>query len=156
MTNDELKSEFLFDMELNINAPQLIGPVLTGTRIIIPVEGGSIQGEKINGKVLTGSDWGLNVGSTTFKMDCRTTIETDDGALIYITYSGYFHAEAEKFAFLSEGRTHELAPSDYYLRSVPIFETSFPKYSWLNHTVSIGIGYFPAAGKIVYRIYAIK
>lgn len=157
MANDGLKSEFLFDLELNVSTPQVISEVLAGTRIIIPVEGGFVKGERINGKVLGGgADWGLNLDATTFKMDVRTTIETDDGALIYMAYSGYFHTDIEKFVFLNEGRAHELSPSDYYFRSNPVFETSSPKYAWLNHTVGIGIGYFPIAGKVVYGIYAIS
>lgn len=153
----ELKSEFLFDLELDINTPQVIGSVPTGTRIIFPFKGGTVKGDKINGKVLpVGADWGLNLDSTTFKIDVRGTIETNDGALVYISYSGYLHADPKKFAMINAGKANELSPSDYYFRSNPLFETSSPKYAWLNHTVAIGIGRIPAAGKVSYRIYAIK
>ena len=153
----ELKSEFLFDLEANLNAPQAVGPVLTGTRIIFPAKDGFVKGEKINGKILAGGgDWGLVLDSTTFRLDVRATIETDDGALIYITYSGYIHADAKKFAMILSGKANELSPSDYYFRTNPVFETSSPKYAWLNHTVAIGIGRIPEAGKVAYRIYAIK
>jgi hypothetical protein len=44
----------------------------------------------MNGKILkSGAEWGLVLDFTTFKVDVRTTIRTDDEALIYITYSGY-------------------------------------------------------------------
>lgn len=153
----ELKSEFLFDMEADLNAPQAVGPVLTGTRIIFPVKEGFVKSEKINGKILAGGgDWGLVLDSTTFKLDVRATIETDDGALIYMTYSGYIHTDAKKFAMILSGKANELSPSDYYFRTNPVFETSSPKYAWLNHTVAIGIGRIPVAGKVAYRIYAIK
>jgi Protein of unknown function (DUF3237) len=72
------------------------------------------------------------------------------------TYSGYNHANAKNFAMISAGKGSELSPSDYYFRTSVSFETSSPRYAWLNHTVAIGVGRFPAAGKVSYRIYAIK
>jgi len=153
----ELKSAFLFDLNLDIDTPQPIGPVPAGTRIVFPFKGGSVKSDKINGKVLPGgADWGLNLDSTTFKIDVRGTIETDDHALIYFSYSGYLHADAKKFAMINAGKASELSPADYYFRSNPVFETSAPKYAWLNHTVAIGVGSIPAAGKVVYRVFAIK
>jgi len=154
----ELKSEFLFYFEANLNSPQAVGPVLTGTRIIFPAKDGFVKGEKINGKILAGdaADWGLILDSTTFKIDVRLTIETDDSALIYMTYSGYIHADARKFAMIFAGKADELSPSDYYYRINPLFETGSPKYAWLNHTVAIGVGSLPVPGKVAFRVYAIK
>ncbi|HTI08131.1 MAG TPA: DUF3237 domain-containing protein [Puia sp.] len=153
----ELKSEFLFDLDINVNPPQVVGPVLKGTRLIFPFKDGVVKGDKINGKILTcGGDWGLVLDSTTFKVDVRATFETDDGALIYMTYSGYNHANAKNFATISAGKGGELSASDYYFRTSASFETSSPKYAWLNRIVAIGIGRFPAAGEVAYRIYAIK
>lgn len=153
----ELKSEFLFDLEITVNPPQAIGPVLTGTRLIFPFKEGAVKSDKINGTLLECSgEWGLVVDSTTFKMDVRATIKTDDGALIYIAYTGYNYASAKNSALMRAGNGYQLPTSDYYFRSVPVFETSSPKYAWLNHTVAVGVGRFPAPGKLVYRIYAIK
>ncbi|MHA4811038.1 DUF3237 domain-containing protein [Flavitalea flava] len=153
----ELKSEFLFDLEIDVNLPQVVGPVLKGTRLIFPFKAGFVKSDKINGKTLAGGgDWGLVVDSTTFRVDVRATIETDDGALIYMTYSGYNHANAKNFAMISAGKGGELSPSDYYFRTSVSFETSSSKYAWLNQTVAIGVGRFPAPGKVAYRIYAIK
>ena len=153
----ELKSEFLFDLEIDVNPPQVVGPVLKGTRLIFPFRDGFVKSDKINGKIAEcGGDWGLVLDSTTFKVDVRATIETDDSALIYMTYAGYDHANAKSFAMISAGKGGELSPSDYYFRTSVSFETSSPRYAWLNHIVGIGVGRFPAAGKVAYRIYAIK
>ena len=153
----ELKSDFLFDLEINVKPPQVVGPVLKGTRLIFPFKDGFVKGDKINGKILeSGADWGLVLDSTTFSVDVRATIETDDGALIYMTYSGYNHTNAKSFAIISAGKGSELSPSDYYFRTCVSFETGAPRYAWLNHIVAIGVGRFPAAGKVAYRIYAIK
>jgi hypothetical protein len=157
LSAQELKSEFLFELEADLNAPQVVGPVLSGTRIIFPVISGTVKSQKINGKVLPGGgDWGMVLDSTTFKLDVRATIETDDGAMIYVSYSGYIHTDAKKFAMLLAGKGNELNPADYYFRTNPVFETSSPKYAWLNHTIAIGVGNIPAAGKVAYRVYAIK
>jgi Protein of unknown function (DUF3237) len=153
----ELKSEFLFDLDLNLNPPQAVGPVLRGTRIIFPFRDGTVKGEKINGKLLSpGADWGLVLDSNTFKVDVRTTVETDDGALIYITYGGYSYASAKNRAIIGAGKGSELSPEDYYFRTSVSFETSAARYAWLNHMVAIGVGRFPAPGKVAYRIYAIR
>jgi Protein of unknown function (DUF3237) len=153
----ELKSEFLCDLEINLNPPQLVGPVLKGTRIIYPFKDGFIKGDKLNGKILECSaDWGLVPDSTTFKVDVRTVILTDDGVPVYITYTGYNYANAKTFALISAGKGSEISPADYYFRTSVFFETSSPKYAWLNHTVAVGVGSFPAPHKVAYRIYAIK
>ena len=153
----ELKSEFLFGLEINLAAPQVVGPVLKGLRLISPFRNGFVKSDKINGKILECSgDWGLVIDSTTFKVDSRAAIKTDDGALIYIAYSGYSYATAKIAAMIGAGKGGELSPSDYYFRTSVSFETGSPKYAWLNHTVAIGVGSFPAAGKVAFRIYAIK
>jgi hypothetical protein len=153
----ELRSEFLFDLEIDLKPPQVVGPVLKGTRLISPFKDGFVKSDKINGKVLECSgDWGLLIDSTTFKVDSRAAIQTDDGALIYITYTGYSYATAKIAALIGAGKGGELSPADYYFRTRVSFETSAPGYAWLNHTVAIGVGRFPAAGKVAFRIYAIK
>ena len=73
-----------------------------------------------------------------------------------MTYFGYDHSNAKSFAMISAGKGGELSPSDYYFRTSVSFETSSPRYAWLNHIVGIGVGRFPAAGKVAYQIYAIR
>ncbi|NML38806.1 DUF3237 domain-containing protein [Chitinophaga sp. G-6-1-13] len=153
----ELKSAFLFDLEISLDPPQAVGPVLKGTRLIFPFKEGMVKGDKINGTLLNCSgEWGLALDSTTFKMDSRATIKTADGALIYISYAGYNYASGKNAALLQAGRGYELSPADYYFRSTPVFETSAPQYAWLNHTVAVAVGRFSAPGKITYRVYAIQ
>ena len=75
----ELKSEFLLDLEINLDPPQAVGPISKGTRLIFPFKDGTVKSDKINGKLLSsGADWGLLLDSNTFKVDVRTTVKTDD------------------------------------------------------------------------------
>jgi hypothetical protein len=153
----ELTSKFLFDLRIDLNPPQVLGPVLKGTRIISSFKDGQVKGDIINGKILPfGGDWGLLIDSGTFRVDSRATIQTDDGSLIYITYSGYNHSSAKVAAMIGAGRGGELSPSAYYFRTVVSFETSAAKYAWLNYVTAVGVGAFPGPGEVAFRIYAIE
>jgi hypothetical protein len=37
-------------------------------------------------------------------------------------------------------RGERVAPTEYYLRTAPFFETSAPSYSWLNTIVAVAVG----------------
>ena len=41
--SQELKSEFLFDLDISLNAPQMVGQVLKGTRMIFPFKDGTVK-----------------------------------------------------------------------------------------------------------------
>ena len=72
------------------------------------------------------------------QQDVRLLLRTDDDALVLMTYRGVRHASEEVSARLASGQA--VAPSEYYLRTAPFFETSSPKYAWLNKVVTVGIG----------------
>jgi pimeloyl-ACP methyl ester carboxylesterase len=46
------------------------------------------------------------------------------------------------------------APATYYFRMSPMFETSAPKYDWMNRIIAIGTGYRRADGPI-YSIFEV-
>src|SRR5262249_61948869 len=77
-------------------------------------------------------------GDGSFQQDVRLIIRTDDGALILMTYRGVRHASPEVTARVARGE--HVPGSEYYLRTAPFFETSSPKYAWLNKIVSVAIG----------------
>jgi len=55
-----------------------------------------------------------------------------------MTYRGVRYASPEVSARIARGE--QVAASDYYLRTAPFFETSSPRYAWLNKIVSIAKG----------------
>ncbi len=70
--------------------------------------------------------------------------QTDDGALIFMTYSGYNHTNAKNFAMISAGKGSELSPSDYYFRASVSFEDGFHRsMPGLTTRFAIGVGRFP-------------
>jgi hypothetical protein len=93
----------------------------------------------MNGRILDGgADWQVLRADGTAELDTRYTLETDDGALIYIQNWGYRHGPAEVIARLAKGEVVD--PKLYYFRTVPTFETSAAKYAWLNSTICVGTG----------------
>jgi hypothetical protein len=113
----DLESEFAFELLLDVD-PQIDA----GHVRIAPVTGGTFSGPGIRGTVHPGgADWITRVSGHS-SLDVRITLETDDGALIYMTYTGI------------------VAPGSdgVYWRVRPVFHTTSEQYDWLNHAVFVG------------------
>ena len=84
-----MTSRPLMLLRLTTSAIEEIGSTPHGTLSIFPVIGGSFEGERLRGKVLAGGgDWVTARADGTFELDLRATLETDDGALIHLTFTG--------------------------------------------------------------------
>jgi hypothetical protein len=136
----ELRSQPLFNLQIQLHPFQELGLTPQGQRRIIPVSGGTFEGTRLRGIVLphAGGDWLLVRSDGAFQQDVRLTLQTDDGALIYMSYRGVRHASAEVTARLARGE--RVDPSEYYLRTAPFFETAAEPYLWLNKLVAVGVG----------------
>ena len=77
-------------------------------------------------------------------IDVRLTLETQDGALIYLTYQGRFLAEPD--AMRRFGKGEQLAPHEYSLAMIAKFECGNERYAWLNNAVAVGTGEQTATG----------
>jgi hypothetical protein len=75
--------------------------------------------------VLGGDDWAVRRSDGGMDLDLRITLETDDAALIYMTFTG-----------IRRGR----AAAALYFRTLPRFETSASKYAYLNRLLAVGKG----------------
>jgi hypothetical protein len=136
----ELKSRHLFTITMKLPPVIELGDTPAGDRRVFTVSGGEFTGDRLRGEVLpqASSDLLLVRADGSFQQDVRLILRTTDGALILMTYRGVRYASAEVSARIARGE--QVAPSDYYLRTAPFFETSSAKYSWLNRIVSIGVG----------------
>ncbi len=149
-----LTTELLLDADIDLAPAENVGASPFGTRSIHIVTGGTFQGPGLRGTFRSGGgDWLLTLAGGAHELDVRATIETDDGALIYLSYRGVLDVAPDVMARVFAGE--EIAPSEYYFRTTPRFETGSEKYAWLNKTICIGTGYF-APGKVAYRIFAVK
>ncbi len=150
-----LTSTHLLTLKLDVafDAMVSIGQTPAGRRRIAPILGGTFDGERLRGKVEPGgADWVINRADGAMLVDVRILLTTDDGAAIYLTYQGAFHAAPEAMTRFNRGE--RLAEHDYTLRTVARFESGAQKYAWLNDVLAIGVGKQTAAGP-VYDIFEI-
>jgi uncharacterized protein DUF3237 len=134
-----MNSRPLMTVRLTAAPPQKLGVVPHGTRSIVPVTGGDFEGARLRGKVLPGGgDWLLLRADGVLELDLRITLETDDHALIYMTFQGLRHGPPDVIAAL--GRAEVVDPAKYYFRTLPRFETSAETYAFLNRIVAVGVG----------------
>lgn len=150
-----LKHRHLTTMTLEVGfaAMLTIGKTPGGLRRIAPVNGGTFTGDRLVGRVLPGgADWVINRADGAMIVDVRLTLQTDDGALVYLTYQGRFLAAPDVMARFNKGAL--LAPADYSLAIVARFECGDERYAWLNNVVAVGTGEQTRTGPI-YTIWEI-
>jgi len=118
-----MNSRHLITLRLATAETENIGTTPCGALSIFPVVGGSFEGDRLRGKVLPGGgDWVTAGADGTFELDLRVTLETDDGALIYMTFTGV-RDDANR-----------------YFRTLPRFETAASKYAFVNRLLAVGTG----------------
>ena len=147
--------EYLFTSQSQLRfPPENLGETPDGIRLNFYREGGEIEGPKLRGRFLpVGGDWLLVRPDGVGMVDVRGTIESDDGALIYQTYSGALDFGPEAYAGLREGRL----PKQVLSRTAPRFLTSHRDYLWMNRLQAVGIGEARAEfGGTLYDIYALR
>lgn len=135
----------LFRAEITLAPAQELGAGPLGRRRIIPITGGRFDGERLSGRVLPGgADWQVIRPDGVADLDARYTLETGDGALIYVRNKGYRHGPEDVIRRLAAGEAVD--PKLYYMRTTPWFETGDARYAWLNRIVCAGTGARLAAG----------
>ncbi len=147
----------LYRAEIEIGAPQLLGQTPAGERRIIPITGGGFRGERLSGKILPGgADWQLVRQSADdeieMRVEARFTMETSDGALIYLTNTGIRRASPEQVRRMMGGEPVD--PATYYFRMTPRFETGAAAYAWLNGIIAVASG-MRTPDKVIYDVYAV-
>ena len=134
-----MKRQPLFRAEITLAAPQELGVTPQGRRRIIGITGGRFAGERLSGRVLAGgADWQVIRPDGVADLDARYTLETSDGALIYVRNRGYRHGSPETMRRLAAGEAVD--PSLYYMRTTPRFETGDARYAWLNRIICVATG----------------
>lgn len=143
--------QFAFEAVADVGAPQDLGMTPHGRRRIIPVLGGRFEGPAVRGRILPGgADWQILRSDGTAELDARYTLETDDGALIYVSNRGIRTGSPEVLARLNAGETVDAA--SYYFRTVAQFETGAAAYQWLTQAVFVAsAGRYPS--KVVVRFW---
>ena len=134
-----MKLEPLFRAEITLAPAQELGDAPLGRRRIIPITGGTFRGERLSGRVLPGgADWQIVRADGVAQLEALYTIETSDGALIYVHNFGLRHGPPEVLARVAAGEAVD--PALYYMRATPRFETGDERYRWLNKLVCVATG----------------
>ncbi|HEX6350976.1 MAG TPA: DUF3237 domain-containing protein [Candidatus Dormibacteraeota bacterium] len=123
--------------------PMMLEGTPSGTRMIVEVSDLRLEGERIRArqKGVVSGDWvTISPDGKLATLDVRVTVETDDGALIFI------HAQGR--GDLSQG------PGAAPIYSAPLFDTGDPRYAWLTKIQAISKGKVPPdMSWIEYEVY---
>jgi hypothetical protein len=105
--------------------PIVVGNGPMGTRIIFEVREGTVAGARLRGRVrgTGGADW-LVIHGDSGTIDVRMTLDTDDGAVIFVQYNGKVSVNTNPIR----------------MRVAPRFETGDDRYEWLNSVQAVGVG----------------
>jgi len=149
-----MKLEPLMTFNSHVRDIQRIGSSPKGERIIYVVEDGTFEGPRLKGKVRNGAaaDWMQIIGEGLAALDVRKTFETDDGALIYVTYQGLYQFDDALSKGLSEGRGYGFGDTLFQVQMQ--FETGDARYAWLNRTLAVAEAR-ETGSMVEYRAFAI-
>lgn len=149
----ECNMDYLFSYSFDLKLPpEVIGVLPEGIRANFYLAGGSVDGPRLKAKVLpVGADYLLLRKDGICILDVRATFETEDGALIYVAYSGTAEAGPDGYEkFLADD-----FPLKLPLRNAPRFQTTHPDYAWLNRLQCFGVGEADlAASRVSYDVFA--
>jgi len=133
----QLSTKYVFTITANIGSVVSAGDIGHGVRRIIPVVGGEVRGDDINGKVCAfGADFQIIRPNELIELEAKYAFQTDDGAVIYVENKGIRFGPIELLQRLKRGEPVD--PKLIYFRTVPKFETGSEKYRWLMENLFIG------------------
>ena len=147
-----MDTRLLMTVRIIAAPPQVLGVGPHGSRLTFPIIGGDFEGPRLRGRVVDGGDWGVVRSDGVLELSLRATLQTDDGALIGMTFDGMRHGPADVLAAL--GRGEAVDPAAYYFRTVPRFEAADGRYIFLNRIVAVGHGENRGAGAL-HTIYEV-
>jgi hypothetical protein len=132
-----LETKYVFTITAEIGDVTTAGEIGHGVRRIIPITGGTVKGEGIDGKVcLFGADFQIIRPNELIELEARYAFETDDGATVYVENKGLRFGPLDLLQKLKRGEPVD--PKLIYFRTVPKFETGHEKYCWLMQNLFIG------------------
>lgn len=144
MALDAIPAKFIGTLSARTNdveRPMVAGGPF-GTKVVATVTGGSFVGPEINASLPEGvaaGDWLTIRADGSFALDVRFSLKTDDGADIYVTYTGLGQRNDDGTASI---------------RTAPRFETGDERYAWLNDLFCVALGTTTPEG-VEYDVYAV-
>jgi Protein of unknown function (DUF3237) len=131
-----LETRYVFTITARIGEVTTAGETGHGVRRIIPITGGEVKGEGIDGKVCAfGADFQIIRPNELIELEARYAFETDDGAVVYVENKGIRFGPIDLLQKLKRGEPVD--PKLIYCRTVPKFETGAEKYRWLMENLFV-------------------
>ncbi len=126
--------------KLTLGTPKFLPQGPKGTRVIVDIVAAEWDGDRLKARQTGGpaGDWALVSADGTLSIDVRSTLETHDGASIFVSYLG---------------RSDRSKGADAPIFVTPLFETNDPRYAWLNRIQAVGRGRSDGAGGLIYEFY---
>ena len=112
-----------------------------GVRLISDVVSVEVDSDRVKAALATNdaADWlTVSDNGTLGCLDVRFTLKTDDGAYIFVEYSGRAEMETGQIA------------------TAPTFQTSHENYLWLNRVQAVAAGIVDGTGLLTYSLYEVK
>jgi hypothetical protein len=135
----QLQTRYVFSLSIDVGTPVSAGDLGHGTRRIVPILGGTVKGERVNGSIMPfGADYQVLRPDGFTEVVAKYALKLDDGAVIYIENVGMRFGPRDLLDKLASGETVD--PALIYFRSVPRFETGAPRYRWMMQNLFIGVG----------------
>src|SRR5919204_646713 len=132
----EIQTKYVFTITARIAEVTSAGDIGTGVRRMIPIIGGEVRGEKVNGKVLGfGADFQIIRPNELIELEAKYAFETDDGAVVYVENKGIRFGSIDLLQKLK--RNEPVDPKLIYCRTIPKFETGAEKYRWLMQHIFV-------------------
>ena len=128
---------------ITLGSPMIIPNTPMGTRLIVEVADARYEGDRLtaNLKGVANADWAVIGADNTTTLDVRLTLETDDGALIFLQYQGRSDASG--------------GPGTAPIYAAPRFDTGDPRYAWLNKIQAVAKGTLDGT-TLTYEIYELR
>jgi Protein of unknown function (DUF3237) len=121
---------FVYDCDATLSPAIAFGETLEGTRRIIPITGGTVQGPRIRGEVLSiGADWNLSRKDGASSVEAAYYLRTNDGVIIRVVNKGVGAMAAPVT------KTDDAEP--FFMFTTPVFEAPAGKYDWLNRSIFV-------------------
>jgi Protein of unknown function (DUF3237) len=150
-----LALEHVFDYDVVLRPPVVIGSAQHGTRLFYEVGGGRLEGPGVTGEVLSGGgDWALVRADGWTEVDVRGQCRTEDGAVLYMTYRGLIEPAPAVAAALRAGS--ETGFEDHYWRVSIQVETASSRYAWLTRSALVGRGRVSAGRGVCYEVFRVR
>lgn len=121
--------EYVMELKVRCEGAYQVGQTAHGNRFVIPIVGGTFEGPRLKGTILSGgADYQLQDtlhGRT--ELEAIYSIRTDDGTNIHVRNRG----------LLCTGKAPD-GSGTFYFRTVPQFEAPQDSpYNWLNDAIFI-------------------